>query len=35
MGDHHIIIGEIIDCAKISDKEPLVYFQSKYREIIC
>ncbi len=35
MGDHHIIIGEIIDCAKISDKQPLVYFQSKYREIIC
>ena len=30
MGDHHIIIGEIIDFAKINEKKPLAYFQGKY-----
>ena len=33
MGDHHIIIGEVIDFAKISDQQPLLYFNGKYRNL--
>ena len=33
MGDHHIIIGEIIDFAKVNDQQPLLYFNGKYRNI--
>ncbi len=32
-GDHHIIIGEIIDFAKLNEAKPLMYFQGKYRNI--
>ncbi len=30
MGDHHIIIGEVIDFAKVNDQQPLLYFNGKY-----
>ncbi len=30
-GDHHIVIGEIIDFAKLNESQPLLYFQGKYR----
>ena len=29
-GDHHIIIGEIVDFAKIHDKNPLLYNKSQF-----
>lgn len=29
-GDHHIIIGEVLDFAKLNDSKPLLYFQGKY-----
>lgn len=29
-GDHHIIIGEVIDFAKIQDKNPLLYNRSQF-----
>jgi flavin reductase (DIM6/NTAB) family NADH-FMN oxidoreductase RutF len=29
-GDHHIIIGEILDFGKIKEKEPLLYYRGKY-----
>lgn len=32
-GDHHIIIGEIVDFAKLKDSKPLLYFQGKYRNL--
>ena len=33
-GDHHIIIGNIINFSKVdSDKEPLVYFKGKYKQL--
>jgi flavin reductase (DIM6/NTAB) family NADH-FMN oxidoreductase RutF len=32
-GDHHIIIGEIIDCAKMSDENPLLYYRGKFDTI--
>jgi flavin reductase (DIM6/NTAB) family NADH-FMN oxidoreductase RutF len=32
-GDHHIIIGEIIDHGKISEKNPLLYYLGKYDKI--
>lgn len=32
-GDHHIIVGEVMDFAKIADKEPLVYCQGKFSSI--
>jgi len=28
-GDHHIIIGEVIDC-KVTDSEPLIFFGGNY-----
>jgi flavin reductase (DIM6/NTAB) family NADH-FMN oxidoreductase RutF len=34
MGDHHIIIGEVIDFAKVNDQQPLLYFSGKYRNIV-
>lgn len=30
MGDHHIIIGEILDFGEANDKEPLLYYSGKY-----
>lgn len=33
MGDHHIIIGEVIDFARVNDKKPLLYFSGKYHFI--
>jgi flavin reductase (DIM6/NTAB) family NADH-FMN oxidoreductase RutF len=32
-GDHHIILGEILDFGKINEKEPLLYYRGKYSEI--
>ncbi|GDX36198.1 hypothetical protein LBMAG18_07090 [Alphaproteobacteria bacterium] len=32
MGDHHIIIGEVINFAKVNDKKPLLYFSGKYAQ---
>jgi flavin reductase (DIM6/NTAB) family NADH-FMN oxidoreductase RutF len=29
-GDHHIIIGEVIDLGKINESEPLIYYRGKY-----
>jgi len=29
-GDHHIIVGEVLDFGKINDKKPLVYFSGNY-----
>ena len=33
MGDHHIIIGEIIDFAKVNDQQPLLYFNGSYQKL--
>ncbi len=30
VGDHHIIIGEVLDFGKINEKPPLVYYRGKY-----
>ena len=30
-GDHHIIIGKVLDFVKLNDKKPLLYYQGKYR----
>jgi flavin reductase (DIM6/NTAB) family NADH-FMN oxidoreductase RutF len=30
VGDHHVVIGEVIDFAKINDKSPLLYYLGKY-----
>lgn len=32
VGDHHVVIGEVVDFAKMSDGEPLLYCQGKYRK---
>lgn len=32
-GDHHIIIGQIIDFAKLAQEEPLIYFRSEFCKI--
>lgn len=32
-GDHHIIIGQIVNFEKLQDHDPLVYFGSKFRTI--
>ena len=29
-GDHHIVIGEVVNFGKLSEKAPLLYFQGKY-----
>lgn len=29
-GDHHIVVGEVLDFAKINEKEPLIYSKGKY-----
>ncbi len=33
MGDHHIIIGEVIDFAKVNDQQPLIYFNGSYQKL--
>lgn len=33
VGDHHLVIGEIVDFAKINDARPLLYFQGKYNKL--
>lgn len=33
-GDHHIIIGEVVDFAKLSDAKPLLYFQGKFTNLL-
>ncbi|NBV06328.1 MAG: flavin reductase [Proteobacteria bacterium] len=33
IGDHHILIGEVIDFAKLSEAKPLLYFQGKYNKL--
>lgn len=32
-GDHHIIIGEVLDFGKINEKEPLFYYRGKYASL--
>ncbi len=32
-GDHHIIIGEVVNFAKLNDSKPLLYFQGKYQKL--
>lgn len=32
-GDHTILIGKIIQLQKLSDKKPLIYFQSNYHKL--
>lgn len=32
-GDHHIIIGEVLDFGKINEKEPLLYYRGKYAQL--
>jgi flavin reductase (DIM6/NTAB) family NADH-FMN oxidoreductase RutF len=32
IGDHHIIIGEIVDFGKINNSQPLLYFSGKYHK---
>ncbi len=34
-GDHHIIIGKILDFGKINDKNPLLYCRGKYDLLKC
>jgi flavin reductase (DIM6/NTAB) family NADH-FMN oxidoreductase RutF len=33
MGDHHIIVGEVVDFGKINDSAPLLYFSGKYHQL--
>jgi len=33
MGDHHIIIGEVIDFGEIKNSHPLIYFKGKYQSL--
>lgn len=33
-GDHHIIIGKVLDFGNISEKQPLVYFKGKYVNLL-
>jgi flavin reductase (DIM6/NTAB) family NADH-FMN oxidoreductase RutF len=30
VGDHHLVIGEVVDFNKINESKPLLYFQGKY-----
>ncbi|MDX2082913.1 MAG: flavin reductase family protein [Rickettsiales bacterium] len=30
IGDHHLIVGEVVDFSKLSEAKPLLYFQGKY-----
>ncbi len=32
-GDHHIIIGEVIDFNKVNEAEPLIYYRGKYASL--
>jgi 3-hydroxy-9,10-secoandrosta-1,3,5(10)-triene-9,17-dione monooxygenase reductase component len=32
-GDHHIVIGEVVDFGKLNDSKPLLYFQGKYQKL--
>ena len=33
IGDHHLVIGEVIDFAKINNSKPLLYFNGKYDKL--
>jgi flavin reductase (DIM6/NTAB) family NADH-FMN oxidoreductase RutF len=33
VGDHHVIIGEVVDFGKISNKAPLLYYQGKFSKL--
>jgi flavin reductase (DIM6/NTAB) family NADH-FMN oxidoreductase RutF len=33
LGDHHMVIGEVIDFGKVSDAKPLLYYSGKYSEV--
>jgi flavin reductase (DIM6/NTAB) family NADH-FMN oxidoreductase RutF len=33
MGDHHIVVGEVIDFGKINDSQPLIYYRGKYQNL--
>jgi len=33
IGDHHVVIGEVLDFGKISEAKPLLYYAGKYAEV--
>lgn len=33
VGDHHLVIGEVMDFAKLNDAKPLLYFGGKYNKL--
>ncbi len=33
VGDHHIFIGKVLECQKLSDDDPLIYYKGNYRAI--
>jgi len=33
IGDHHVIFGEVLDYGLISEKDPLIYYRSKYNAL--
>ena len=33
IGDHHVVIGEVLDFGKINDAKPLFYYAGKYAEV--
>ena len=34
IGDHHMIIGEIVDFGKINDEKPLIYNQGRFDSLV-
>jgi len=33
LGDHHVVVGEVLDFGKINDKKPLLYYGGKYEAL--
>jgi len=33
-GDHTVLFGAVVDCDVVSDGEPLVFFQGRYRSVV-
>jgi flavin reductase (DIM6/NTAB) family NADH-FMN oxidoreductase RutF len=33
LGDHHVVIGEVLDFGRINDENPLLYYSGKYAEV--
>ena len=32
-GDHTIFVGEVVDCGRLNDREPLIFFQGAYARL--